>query len=314
MLIRLRLSVLTACAAFSLMLPGCGGPAPTTPGEQQDDLLATMVATTLTAQAPETPPTEIPTDLPVVESTATPTEPPAPTDTPAPSPTPLEVNVTGEVCFPGGEIPPMTAYFEATDAEALVELPIAAGQNSYSVKLPAGTYIAYAWLLDFSRGGLYSRAVPCGLNAECEDHTVLAFSVSEDSLLSGIDLCDWFAGPFNVPYPPGKEQEQLTGDIAGSLTYIQDEIPGLRVVAFNLSTNYWYWTSTQDGQSFYTIADLPPGTYQVVAYDAEGRAGGHASGNHELIPVAVRPGEATTGVDITDWDAPEGTFPPDPTR
>jgi hypothetical protein len=208
----------------------------------------------------------------------------------------------------------MTAYFEATDAEALVELPIAAGQNSYSVKLPAGTYIAYAWLLDFSRGGLYSRAVPCGLNAECEDHTVLAFSVSEDSLLSGIDLCDWFAGPFNVPYPPGKEQEQLTGDIAGSLTYIQEEIPGLRVVAFNLSTNYWYWTSTQDGQSFYTIADLPPGTYQVVAYDAEGRAGGHASGNHEMIPVAVRPGEATTGVDITDWNAPEGTFPPDPTR
>jgi hypothetical protein len=208
----------------------------------------------------------------------------------------------------------MTAYFEATDSETLVELPIAGSQSSYSVKLPAGIYIAYAWLPDFSRGGLYSRAVPCGLDEECEDHTVLAFSVSEQAVASGIDICDWYAGPFNVPYPPGIEQEQLTGNISGNLAYIQDEIPGLRVVAFNLSTNYWYWSSTQEGQTFYTIADLPPGTYQVVAYDAEGRAGGHASGTHELIPVTVRPGETASQVDVTDWDAPEGTFPQDPTR
>jgi hypothetical protein len=208
----------------------------------------------------------------------------------------------------------MTAYFEATDSETVVELPIAAGQNNYSVKLPEGIYIAYAWLPDFSRGGLYSRAVPCGLNEECEDHTVLAFSVSENALISGIDICDWFAGPFNVPYPPGKEQEQLTGDISGSLSYTEDEIPGLRVVAFNQNTNYWYWSSTQEDQTSYTIADLPPGTYHVVAYDAEGRAGGHADGNHELIPVEVRPGELAAGVDVTDWNAPEGAFPPDPTR
>lgn len=314
MLIRLRLSVFTAWAALSLVLPGCGAPPPATTAEQQDDSFATAVAETLTSLPTEIPPTEIPTDLPEIDSTATPTEPLAPTDTPVPSPTPLEFNVSGNICFPGGEIPPMTAFFEATDSQLLVELPITAGQSSYSLKLPAGTYIAYAWLVDFSRGGLYSRAVPCGMNEECEDHTVLAFNVSEDTLLTGIDLCDWYAGPFNVPYPPGRAQEQLTGAISGSLSYILDEIPGLRVVAFNLSTNYWYWSSTPEGQSFYSIAELPPGTYHVVAYDAEGRAGGHAGRNHDLLPVAVRSGETTSGVDITDWQAPEGTFPPDPTR
>jgi hypothetical protein len=314
MLNRLRLSVLTTFVAFSLVLQACGGPPPATPTEQQEDPEETPVTAPPTTQAAESLPTEIPTDVIVIESTATPTEPPLPTDTPAPSPTLLAVNVTGEVCFPDGEIPSMTAYFEATDSESLVELPIAAGQSSYSVKLSEGIYIAYAWLPDFSRGGLYSRAVPCGLNVECEDHTVLAFSVSEEALVSGIDICDWYAGPFNVPYPPGKEPEQLTGDISGSLTYIQEEVPGLRVVAFNLSTNYFYWSSTMEGQTFYTIADLPPGDYNVVAYDEEGRAGGHANGSHELVSVAVRPGETTSGVDVTDWNAPEGTFPPDPTR
>jgi hypothetical protein len=314
MFIRLRLTFMTACFVLCWAAAGCSSPEPTATAVEQDDLLATMVAETLTAQTPDIPPTDIPTEPPELEFSATPTEVPVPTDTPAPSPTPLEENVTGSICFPVGEIPAMTAYFESTETGELVELPIAAGQDSYGVKLPEGIYIAYAWLPDFSRGGLYSRAVPCGLNAECEDHTILAFSTREDVLAEGIDICDWYAGPFNVPYPPGIEQEQLTGVITGNLTYLLDDIPGLRVVAFNLNTNYWYWSSTLEGQPFYTIPDLPPGAYHVVAYDAEGRAGGHATGNHELIPVEVRPGETTSQVDITDWNAPQGSFPPDPTR
>ena len=86
------------------------------------------------------------------------------------------------------------------------------------------------------------------------------------------------------------------------------------MVAFSIDTGYWYWVNTQPGQAFYGINNLPPGSYHVVAYDPQGRAGGHATGNHELIDVLVKAGELSEGADITDWSAPEGTFPTDPTR
>jgi hypothetical protein len=54
--------------------------------------------------------------------------------------------------------------------------------------------------------------------------------------------------------------------------------------------------------------------YHIVAYDANGRAGGHADANHNLIPVTVTAGEIVEGIDINDWSAPAGAFPEDPTR
>jgi hypothetical protein len=314
MLIRFRLTTLVLGTAIGLLAIACGGEqTPATPEDQEDEI-GTLVAETLTAlPAEETAPPPA-TAVPTVARTATPTDIPDPSDTPTAPPTPIENNVSGAICFPEGEVPAMTAFFEETDTETLVELPIEPGQTSYEVELEPGTYIAYVWLPDFSRGGLYSRAVPCGLHAECNDHNLLPFRADESEVVSGIDLCDWYAGPFNVPYPPGKEPSELTGSISGALTYIEESIPGLRVVAFNLETKYWYWVSTQEEQTSYTLSELPTGTYHVIAYDAEGRAGAHARPDHSLIEVPVRSGETTEGVDITDWDAPAGIYPEDPTR
>jgi hypothetical protein len=171
-----------------------------------------------------------------------------------------------------------------------------------------------AWLSDFSRGGLYSRAVPCGLQTGCDDHTLLTFTVVETQVLQGIDLCDWYAGPFNVPYPPGRQPDDLTGAISGSIAYPGGSTPKMRVVASNTQTEYWYWVYTESSQGFYAIDDLPPGDYYIVAYLDDGQAGGHASASHDLIAISVEPGTVTEGVTINDWDAPAGTFPPDPTR
>jgi hypothetical protein len=208
----------------------------------------------------------------------------------------------------------MTVFFEETSSSVLVEMPVAENQEAYEFKLEPGTYIAYSWLLDFSRGGMYSRAVPCGLGSECNDHTVLPFTITQTELKTGIDVCDWFAGPFNVPYPPGRDRTEVTGTISGSLSYFEPEIPELRVVAFNIDIGYWYWVYTSAGQNFYAINDLLPGTYHVVAYDGFGNAGGHTAGNHILIDVIVEPGKVSEGANINDWKAPPGTFPPDPTR
>jgi len=300
-----------------LILSACNNTPPTMP-DQQTDELATIVAATLTASVKQATNTKAPpqTTEPskVATATATFTDTPEPTATLTPSPTLIEKNVLGKICFPGEEIPAMTAYFEETGKGTIVELPIQKNQSSYEVNLQPGTYIAYAWLEDFSRGGLYSRAIACGMKAGCDDHTLLPFIVTGRKVLSGIDLCDWFAGPFNVPYPPNVEQGNFTGNISGNIINFDGDIPSLRVVAFNLKTNYFYWVRTLSGQNSYTITELPPGSYHLVAYDEQGRAGSHADADHNLIDVLVKVGKTTTGVNLNDWNAPAGFLPPDPTK
>lgn len=255
---------------------------------------------------------------PTLEPTTSPTEPPpsstpAITNTPAPTATFPANNVTGQICFPGAEVPPMTAYFEQTSSGGeIIAMQVNSGQDSFAINLPPATYIAYIWLDDFSRGGLYSRAVPCGLGSDCQDHTMLPFEVSAREVSSGIDLCDWFA--FEIPYPPDVDRSQITGIISGSLVHPPDNDAAVRVVAFNLRTTYWYWVIAAEEQTAYTIDELPPGDYHIVAYTENGQVSGYVDGNHELLPVTVEVGETTSGVDILDWSAPPESFPPDPTR
>lgn len=308
---RFRTSSLVMILLGGVWLVACGDRLPTVTEDTADPTASALAAT---ARAPATvaalPETATPTILP----SSTPTSTIEPTPTQTSTPTSLPLNVQGKICYPSGNIPPMTVFFEETSSSVLVEMPVAENQATYEFKLESGTYIAYAWLLDFSRGGMYSRAVPCGLGSRCTDHTVLPFTINQAELKAGIDICDWFAGPFNVPYPPGRDRAEVTGTISGSLSYLEPEIPELRVVAFNIEIGYWYWVNTSAGQIFYTIDDLLPGSYHVVAYDAFGNAGGHAAGNHILIDVIVEPGTVSEGANINDWKAPPGTFPPDPTR
>jgi hypothetical protein len=204
----------------------------------------------------------------------------------------------------------MTAYFQNSTTGAVAELPIAAGQITYTVTLTPGTYIAYAWLPDFSFGGLYSNAVPCGLKASCDDRAARPFSVQVGKVTKGIDICDWYTGPFAIPYPPGQEPASTVGTIAGTISYPGGNPPVLKVVAFNVKSKYWYWVGTVSGDTYFSLADLPPGTYHVVAYADNGQAGGYADSAHNLIDIVVKSGQ-TANIEINDW---QGSFPANPVK
>jgi hypothetical protein len=97
----------------------------------------------------------------------------------------------------------MTAYFQNINTSQVIEMAVGENQPSYGIDLPAGEYIAYVWLPDFVLGGLYSEFVLCGLGADCTDHTPVPFQVEPGRATNGIDLCDWYGQPGDVPLPPG---------------------------------------------------------------------------------------------------------------
>ncbi len=320
--------LLTACSAVSRSAQ------PLDPEAQ----LATAVVGTLQAQGVTvlppamTPPTVAsptwaapgpsPTARPTRPSpTAVPTAAASPTAVASPTPTPQPNTpsaIEGRVCYLSAAVPAMTVYIQAVDSDQVYEVPIAEGQTSYRAEVPPGRYYVYAWLPDFSQSGSYSQAVVCGLTASCTNHTLLPVTVEEGRVTTGVDVCDWYHGPFDVPYPPNVEIEQATGAIQGNLSYPGDRIPRLQVVAFNLDTGYWYWVGTAENQRSYTIAELPPGRYHVAAYVyGEDRGAGytadvvHHNGDHSLLEVVVRPGKTTTGVDLYDWNA---SLPPNPAK
>ena len=128
----------------------------------------------------------------------------------------------------------------------------------------------------------------------------------------------------NTPLPVSGD----TGAISGALSYPSEGIPAQRVVAFEVGSDGWWSVDTATGDRGYLLADLPPGTYHVVAYVTEPGLPALSAGysqylpcgadvsctDHSLVDVVVSAGETTTGVDTGDWYAPDGAFPPDPTQ
>jgi hypothetical protein len=255
------------------------GPEPTI----NPDLVATIVEATLAGFA-----------SPTVNGTATVPSIPSSTAMPTSQPTrtPTLSKASGKVCFPKSGRIDLRGFFQEINRGTVTELAIPAGSNDYEITLDPGKYIAYVWLQDFSKSGMYSTS-----------NVPTPFDVVAGQTTPAIDLCDWSHGPFDVPYPPGYQPQQTTGTVSGEIAYPYGAIPQLTIVAFSKTTSYWYWVGTGSGQSFYSIGDLPAGDYQVVAYDGSGHSGGSNM-------ISVKAGQ-TTAANINDWG---GSFPANPVK
>ena len=124
--------------------------------------------------------------------------------------------VSGRICYPSDDLPAMKLYFESTTDDRLISYQTQEGQNTYTVELEAGTYHAYIWLPeDVLGGGMYSKAVPCGLKVDCTDHSLIPVIVKPKQETSGVDVCDWYAPPGEVPLPPGKIEGMIADSLRG---------------------------------------------------------------------------------------------------
>ncbi|HEY54621.1 MAG TPA: hypothetical protein G4N94_14330 [Caldilineae bacterium] len=134
-------------------------------------------------------------------------------------------------------------------------------------------------------------------------------------------LISIFLAACTITVSPTATPPVLEGVITGALSYPSDQIPPQQVVATNLDSGESYTVDTALDQATYSLP-VPPGSYHVIAYVLSGESdygGGYTEfvlcglradcPSHDLVPVIVGPGETVTGIDLTDWYAPPGSFP-----
>ena len=121
---------------------------------------------------------------------------------------PVGATITGKLSYPSEFVPPMRVVaFSLTDKKAYF-VDTAKDQGQFSLTVPAGTYYVVAYPYEGTAGqsgeassytlgggpygGGYTQMVPCGLQAGCDDHTLLPVSVADGQTVTA-DPGDWYA-------------------------------------------------------------------------------------------------------------------------
>lgn len=295
-------------------------------GDRSENL-EVLVSATLTAIAIDQEDQEtqaVPTQV------ASTTPEPTPTNTTTP-----EGTITGQLSYPSEFLPPQRVVaFDVNDMSVYFSTEVNSG-STYTLTVPPKTYIVLAYLIDPAElgaqpgmAGAYSEAVLCGLQAGCNDHSLVPVVVTPGETVTDIDPADWYLPVGEQVDWPSDPTKASTGSISGDLGYPSEYIPPLRVVAFNVFSSRYYYVDTLLNQRSYQISDLPVGTYNVVAYVREEGpdfAGGYSQfvvcgmttdcTDHRLIDVYVYAGSSVEDVDPIDFyaQAEAAGWPENPT-
>ena len=114
-------------------------------------------------------------------------------------------SVWGKICYPGEVIPEMTIYFREINTQQTLDFSIEVDQDSYHLEIPAGVYVAFAWLPNKDAGGGYTQFVRCKLTIlPCMDHNLVSFLVQENHATIDVDICDWDGDTALFPPLPEK--------------------------------------------------------------------------------------------------------------
>jgi hypothetical protein len=128
--------------------------------------------------------------------------------TPTTGPQPSGGVITGKLSYPSEFLPAMRVVaFSLTDNKAYF-IDTAKNQGQFSLSVPAGTYNLVSYPYEGTAGqtgtaesytpgggpfgGGYTQMVPCGLQAGCEDHSLLSISVADGQTVTA-DPGDWYA-------------------------------------------------------------------------------------------------------------------------
>lgn len=155
------------------------------------------VSATLTALA-------VPANVPA--TAASPTSIPAGSTTPMSS-FPQMGTISGSLNYPSDFIPAQRLVAFELTLNQVNYIDTVAGQNSYTIDVPVGSYHVVAYVLAASGvpTGLsagYTQAVPCGLSVSCTDHSLITVTVTTGATNSNVNPEDWYAPSGAFPPMP----------------------------------------------------------------------------------------------------------------
>jgi len=240
-------------------------------------------------------------------------------------------SISGSLSYPSEWIPAQRIVAFRVGGDDYYFIETTENQASFTLSgLPPGAYYVVTYLLSEDLSAGYTNAVLCGLAVECQDHQLITVQVNAGGESTNIDPVDWYAPNGSFPpnpfaLPSSDAPSANTGSISGKLSYPSEGIPQLQIVAFHQDSEAFYSIETTPNQLTFQINDIPSGVYIVVAYlSGEEYAGGYTQAvlcglsldctDHSLVPVLVDPGLDSADVDLMDWYAPQGTYPPNPLR
>ena len=126
----------------------------------------------------------------------------APTATSAPA-VAATGSIAGKLSYPSSFIPSMKVVAFAVGSSTYYYLTTAEGSGTYQLdNLPAGNYHVVSYVVGGGLSGGYTQAVPCGLSAECGDHSLIAVTVTAGQVTYGVDPGDWYAPADAFPAYP----------------------------------------------------------------------------------------------------------------
>lgn len=112
--------------------------------------------------------------------------------------------ITGQLNYPSNFIPSLAVVaYAANDLNVYYYVITNENSSTYQIdNLPPGNYYVVAYVIGGGLEAGYSQAVPCGLSAECTDHTLIPVAVNGGQVTSGANPQDWYAPPGTYPAYP----------------------------------------------------------------------------------------------------------------
>ena len=114
--------------------------------------------------------------------------------------------IRGQLSYPAESIPPLRLVLWNAEDGTYLSQEFAQNTGEYVWEdIPAGHYKLVAYRMDdayATLAGGYSRAVACGLLADCTDHSLVVFEVRPGLETSGINPGDWYAPAGSFPTDP----------------------------------------------------------------------------------------------------------------
>jgi hypothetical protein len=117
----------------------------------------------------------------------------------------LSGTIAGTLSYPSEFIPPLAivAYHVGGGPNDYYFVTTQQNESTYQIlNLPPGQYYVVAYVMGGGLSAGYSQAVPCGLSANCNDHSLIAVNVNGGQVTNNINPQDWYAPDGSFPAYP----------------------------------------------------------------------------------------------------------------